>query len=198
MTGYHNRSNHWAHSPFKTLLRKLGDKFQSYSTTHKIHTMTTCHGGTAHTGKDWELDSHVENTGGIDIGLGNDNERANSWDTTIALGGLEADGHLCKLLHNSQANLTVLTREINSLQQWVEAWEGQPMKGLDHIEQELWNLSLMLRTQLTSTPAPSEHYGEVIHQYMDTLCTTQEQKQTNLTNYCYRTLPFPMNAIQQN
>ena len=38
----------------------------------------------------------------------------------------------------------------------------------------------MLRVQLTSTPAMSEPFGEVIHQYTDTLCTTQ--KQTNLTN----------------
>ena len=29
-------------------------------------------------------------------------------------------------------------------------------------------------------PTPTEPFGEVIHQYTDTLCTTQ--KQTNLTN----------------
>ena len=38
----------------------------------------------------------------------------------------------------------------------------------------------MLQAQPTSTPAPTEPTGEVIHQYTDTLCTTQ--KQTNLTN----------------
>ena len=38
----------------------------------------------------------------------------------------------------------------------------------------------MLKTQPTSTPGPTEPFREVIHQYMDTLCTTQ--KQTNLTN----------------
>ena len=38
----------------------------------------------------------------------------------------------------------------------------------------------MFRVQLTSTPVPTELLGEVIFQYMDTLCTTQ--KQTNLTN----------------
>ena len=39
---------------------------------------------------------------------------------------------------------------------------------------------LTLRVQLTSTPAPSEPFREVICQYTDTLCTTQ--KQTNLIN----------------
>ena len=54
------------------------------------------------------------------------------------------------------------------------------MEGFDSIEWELQNLSLMIRAQLTSMQASSEPFGEVIHQYMDTLCTTQ--KQTNLTN----------------
>ena len=38
----------------------------------------------------------------------------------------------------------------------------------------------MLRTQLNSTPTHSEPFGEVTHQYMDTICTTEEQ--TNLIN----------------
>ena len=57
------------------------------------------------------------------------------------------------------------------------------MEGLDHIEQLEWELqylSLVLRAQPTSIPAPTEPFGEVVHQYTDTLCTTQ--KQTNLTN----------------
>ena len=62
----------------------------------------------------------------------------------------------------------------------MEAREGQPAEGLDYIEQKLQNLSLILRVQLTSTPAPTEPLREVICQYTDTLCTTQ--KQINLTN----------------
>ena len=115
MTGHHNRSNNWVHSPLKTVLGKLRDKYQSFCATYKTHAMTTCHRGTGHTGKDIELNSHVEDTGGIDIGTNNDNESRNSSDTTIAFGGSEAGG--CSLLHHSQVNLTVLTREINSLQQ---------------------------------------------------------------------------------
>ena len=69
-------------------------------------------------------------------------------------------------------------REINDLCQWVEAGEGQPTEGLDCIERELQNLSLVLQPQ--PPPTHTEPFREVIHQYTDTLCTTQ--KQTNLTN----------------
>ena len=57
------------------------------------------------------------------------------------------------------------------------------MEGLDcidHLEQELWTLSLTLSMQPTSTPTPTEPFGEVVCQYTDTLCTVQ--KQTHLTN----------------
>ena len=115
MTGCCNKSNNQAHSPLKTMLRKIGDRYQSYTVTYKTHTMTTHHRETGHTGKDRDLDSHVEDTGGIDIGPYNDHESTNSLDTTIDFGGSEADGHLGNVLPNSQANLSVLTREINSL-----------------------------------------------------------------------------------
>ena len=81
-------------------------------------------------------------------------------------------------IYSNQAKLTALTREINDLCQQVEAGEGQPAEGLDHIEQELQNHSLMLHPP--PSPTPTEPVGQVIHQYMDILCTTQ--KQTNLTN----------------
>ena len=58
--------------------------------------------------------------------------------------------------------------------------QSQPAEGLDCIEWELQNLSLVLQTQSALTPTPTEPFREVIHQYTDTLCTTQ--KQTNLTN----------------
>ena len=146
----------------------------------KPHALTTHHAGTGHTSKDRDLDSHVEETREIEIGPYNDNESTNSLDNMLAFRGLEVDGHLGNLLPNSQENLTIFTWEINSLCQWVEAGEGQPAEALDHIEWELQNLSLMLRTQLVSTPAPTEPFGEVVCQYTYTLWTTQ--KQTNLTN----------------
>ena len=78
MTGHHNRSNDRVHSPLKTLLGKLGDKYQSYCTTFKTHVMTTYHRGAGHTGKDTDLDSHIEDTRGIDIGPNKNNESTNS------------------------------------------------------------------------------------------------------------------------
>ena len=43
---------------------------------------------------------------------------------------------------------------------------------------ELHNLSLAFHPP--PPPTPTKHFGEVIHQYMNTLCTIQ--KQTTLTN----------------
>ena len=61
-------------------------------------------------------------------------------------------------------------------------------KGLEKANQQkvwtAWNgsykISLTLLPQPSSTPTPTEPFKEVIHQYTDTLCTTQ--KQTNLTD----------------
>ena len=71
--------------------------------------MTTHHGGMGHTIKDRDLNSHVEDTGGIDIRPNNDNKSTNSLDTTIAFGGSEADCHIGDLLPNSLGNLSILT-----------------------------------------------------------------------------------------
>ena len=76
--------------------------------------MTTHHRGAGCISKDRDLDSHIEDTGGIDIDSDNDNESTNSLDSTIAFGGSEADGHLGNLLPNCQANLCILTREITA------------------------------------------------------------------------------------
>ena len=93
------------------------------------------------------------------------------------------DGHLSDLLPNSHVNLDILAKEIKSLKQCIEAREGQPVEGLDHIdrlERELQNLTPMFRAQLTSSQSPTEPFGDVVHQYTDTLCTMQ--KQMNLIN----------------
>ena len=60
MTGHCNKTTDQAHSPFKTMLRKIGDRYQSYCTTYKTHAMTTHYRGVGHTGKDTDLNSHVE------------------------------------------------------------------------------------------------------------------------------------------
>ena len=53
----------------------------------------------------------------MDIGPDNDNDSTDSLNTPVAFGGLEADGCLSNLLPNGQADLNILTREVNKLQQ---------------------------------------------------------------------------------
>ena len=69
---------------------------------------------------------------------------------------------------------------MNDLHQCLEVGESQPAESLDCIELEIQTLSLVLQPQCASTPTPTEPFGEVIHQYIDTMCTTQTQ--INLTN----------------
>ena len=107
-----------------------------------------------------------------------DNESTHSSDATVALGGPEAEGHPKDPVYSNHNKLTVLTREINHLHQWVGAGEGQWAVTLDHIECKLQNFSIALHPPPPSTP--TEPFGEVIQQYTNTLCTTQ--KQSNLTN----------------
>ena len=71
------------------MLRKLGDKYQSYCATYKTHTITTHHRRTGQTCEDRDINSHIdittkEVTSGIDIGPDNNNESTNSLDTTLA------------------------------------------------------------------------------------------------------------------
>ena len=50
-------------------------------------------------------------------GLDNDNVSISGLDTTIALGGPEAEGHPDELIPSNQTKLTALMREINDLHQ---------------------------------------------------------------------------------
>ena len=178
MTSCHKKPTDQACLPFKTVLRKLRDRYQSNCTTYKTHAMTTHHGGVGHAGKDRDLDSHMEDTG-------------NRSETMIPFGGLEADGCISNLSLNSQPDLHILAREIHSLQQHTETREGQPSEGLNHIdclEQELRTLSLILSMQPSSTSTLTEPFGEVVHQYTDTLCTkkkTNTPYQLPTTGHCH-------------
>ena len=134
MTGHCNKVTNWVCSSLKTVLRKSGDRYHSYCATHKTQAMTTYQGGAGHKSKDRDLFSHIEDTRSMDIGPDNDNENTNSSDAMIAFRGSEAGGHLGDLLPNSQANIGILAREINSLQQCIKAGEGQPEEGLNHID----------------------------------------------------------------
>ena len=124
---------------------------------HIKPTLATHHGGVGHADKTIDFNSHVEDTRNID-----DNEITNSTETVIALRGSEMDGCLGNFLPNSHADLNILATEIHSLQQLIEARECQPAEGLDcieHLEWELWTLSLTLSMQPTSTPTHTEPFG---------------------------------------
>ena len=110
------------------MLRKIGDKYQTYCTKYKTHAMATCHGGAGHP-IDRDIDLHID-----DETTENGNENTSALDATITLRVPEAEDHTDDLIHANQAKLTALTREINDLSQKVEAAEGQPAESLNHIE----------------------------------------------------------------
>ena len=68
--------------------------------------------------------------------------------------------HFEDLEHNNPARLTAITRELNNLNQQVQAEEGQPSEALNHIERELQKLST-----LGNLSACTEPFGEVIKHY---------------------------------
>ena len=78
-----------SHSPLKTVLGEIRDQYQAYSTTYKTHAMATCHGG-AGCPLDRGLDILTEDPEHADL----NNDSTSSLDTTVALGGPEAVGHL--------------------------------------------------------------------------------------------------------
>ena len=164
MSGCHSKNSKWMLSPLKSLLGKIWDRYQAYHTAYKTHATATHHRG-AGCPVDRDIDLHIEETEGINTGPDSDNESTSGTDTTIVFGGSEADGHPNELIPSNQTNVTALMREINDLHQWVEAREGQPAKCLDHIEWELQNISLTLQSQPSSTPTPTEPFGEVIPYY---------------------------------
>ena len=84
---------------------------------YKMYAMATHHGGAGcPVGRNINL--HLEDTEAT--GIDNDNESISGLDTTVVLGGLEAEGIPNELLPSNQTRLTALMREINQLCQQVE------------------------------------------------------------------------------
>ena len=69
------------HSPPKTVFGRIGDKYQAYCTTYKMHAMATHHRG-AGCPLDTGTDLHTEDPESTDI----DNESTHSSNATVALG----------------------------------------------------------------------------------------------------------------
>ena len=59
-----------------------------------MHAMATCHGGTGHP-IDRDINLHIEDV--ETTGMDNDNESISGLDTTVALGGPEAEGNTDEL-----------------------------------------------------------------------------------------------------
>ena len=116
MLGHHSKNSKQMHSPLKTVLGKIGDRYQAYCTMYKMHTMATHHGGTGHP-IDRDTDLHIDDSEDKNTESDNDNESTSGSDTTAAFGESEADAHLNELIPSNQAKLTALTREINDLHQ---------------------------------------------------------------------------------
>ena len=93
------------------MLGKIKDRYQTYCTVYKMHTMATHHGVGCPIDRD--IDLHIEDAD--TTGLDNDNDSISGSDTTVALARPEADGHPDELIPSNQAKLTALTREINDL-----------------------------------------------------------------------------------
>ena len=74
--------------------------------------MATHHRGTG-CPIDRDIDLHVEDA--ETTGLDNDNESISGLDTTIALGGPEAECHPDELIPSNQVKLTAFMREMNDL-----------------------------------------------------------------------------------
>ena len=93
---------------------QIRDRDQTYCAVYKMHAMATHHRG-AGCPIDRDIDLHIEVT--ETTGIDNDNESTSGSDTTIALGGSEAECHPDELIPSNQAKLTALMREINYLNQ---------------------------------------------------------------------------------
>ena len=90
------------------MLGKIGNRYQTYCSVYKTYAMATCHGGGG-CPIDRDIDLLVEDA--ESTGIDNGNEIISDSDTTITLGGPEAEGHPDNLIHSNQAKLTALIRE---------------------------------------------------------------------------------------
>ena len=113
------------HSPFKTVLNKLGDSYQTYVNTYKTHAMASCHGGT---GQPLERDPspHEQDT-----------------DNLCEYHHEDMD-NFENVEHENHTTLKALTRRLDHLQHRVETAESQPTEAINHMECELHRLSLAL------------------------------------------------------
>ena len=94
-----------SHSLLKSVLGKIGDTYQAYCITYKMHAMATCHGGVA-CPLDRDFDLNRENT---ETEIGNTYD----FDAAVALNEPEETGHPEDPEYNIHTKLATLTRELD-------------------------------------------------------------------------------------
>ena len=100
------------HSPFKTVLGRIGDTYQTYCNTYKTLTMVTQHGGS---GQPLDRDTDITR------------EEQPIVDTNIEV---QQDFHpentapFEDVEHTNPTRLTFITRELDNLHQRIQAEEG--------------------------------------------------------------------------
>ena len=109
------------HSPFKAVLGRKGDTYQSYCNTYKTHAMATHHGDSGQ-----PLDRDTDMTREQPI-----------VDTDVEV---QQDFHpkdtapFEDIEHTNPARLTYITRELDFLHLRIQTEEGQPTDSLDCID----------------------------------------------------------------
>ena len=152
-------------SPLKTVFNRLGDTYQAYCNTYKMHAMATHNGST-----EQPLDRDATPNGkdaDVDILHNYHHEDAGDFET---------------IEQEHPTNLADITWELDDLNHRVQAGEGQPIEALHCIECKLQRLSIALHPS-----APQGPLNAVLQQYMETLCSAQ--KQTNFANTLMHGIP---------
>ena len=92
--------------------------------------MATHHGGLGQ-----PLDRDIAITGEVHETTNTDNDSTQDFHPVDT-------NHFEDLQHNNPIKLTALTKEVDDLCQQVQAWEGQSIETLNHIECKLQRLSI--------------------------------------------------------
>ena len=169
-------------SPFKTVLGKIGDTYQAYCNTYKMHAMATCHRGTG-CPLNSDIDLNREDLTPMYI----DNDHMHSFNVTVALHKPRETAHPKDPEYNNDAQLMALTREIDDLHQWVQDGEGQPMETLNCIECKLQET--LYNTSSTSTHRTLWRNDMALHKHF--VCHTITIQSDNLLTIGYLCLWWP-------
>ena len=173
-----HRNTRWF-SPLKTVLGKIGEQYQAYCTTYKAHTMVTYHGGA-----------------GCPLNRGLDIHRRYRTCQYWQWQHPQFRCHSCLRRPRSSRSpwrpCTQKPRQVNSphrRDKWLVSKSSSQRRSTSRDPE-----SHTARSAKSANHPPSAiatwtcwTFGEVLHQYMDSLCSTQ--KESNLTNSLMQDIP---------